>query len=94
MLVLNWRAHTLYFPYTGFLGSCEAEQMWQKALQIWQIWHTPGVLFRNIKTLSCFVQAVEEEDKMTPEQLAIKNVGKQVRTKFQASANKTFIYTY
>lgn len=24
-------------------------------------------------------QAVEEEDKMTPEQLAIKNVGKQVR---------------
>lgn len=25
-----------------------------------------------------FLQAVEEEDKMTPEQLAIKNVGKQV----------------
>lgn len=30
-------------------------------------------------------QAVEEEDKMTPEQLAIKNVGKQVTKKFQAS---------
>lgn len=31
-------------------------------------------------TFSAFPpQAVEEEDKMTPEQLAIKNVGKQVR---------------
>ena len=26
----------------------------------------------------CFLQAVEDEDTMTPEQLAIKNVGKQV----------------
>lgn len=57
-------------------------------------WHAPGVLLCNIKTLSCFLQAVEEEDKMTPEQLAIKNVGKQVRTKVQASDKKTFIYAY
>ena len=28
--------------------------------------------------LSVFLQALEEEEKMTPEQLAIKNVGKQV----------------
>lgn len=28
------------------------------------------------------LKAVEEEDKMTPEQLAIKNVGKQVRRKY------------
>lgn len=32
---------------------------------------TPSFVFHS--------QAVEEEDKMTPEQLAIKNVGKQVR---------------
>lgn len=40
-----------------------------------------GKLNLGFETLS-FVfhsQAVEEEDKMTPEQLAIKNVGKQVR---------------
>lgn len=34
----------------------------------------------NLKSVLCVhSQAVEEEDKMTPEQLAIKNVGKQVR---------------
>lgn len=34
----------------------------------------------QVLTFSTFpLQAVEEEDKMTPEQLAIKNVGKQVR---------------
>lgn len=40
-----------------------------------------GKAHLDFETLS-FVfqsQAVEEEDKMTPEQLAIKNVGKQVR---------------
>lgn len=30
-------------------------------------------------TVTFLLQAVEEEDKMTPEQLAIKNVGKQVK---------------
>lgn len=42
---------------------------------------TVGKVNLEFETLS-FVfrsQAVEEEDKMTPEQLAIKNVGKQVR---------------
>lgn len=42
---------------------------------------TVGTVNLEFETLS-FVfhsQAVEEEDKMTPEQLAIKNVGKQVR---------------
>jgi len=31
----------------------------------------------------CLLQSLEEEEKMTPEQLAIKNVGKQVQTGIQ-----------
>lgn len=39
-----------------------------------------GKVNTEFRTLLCVhSQAVEEEDKMTPEQLAIKNVGKQVR---------------
>lgn len=53
----------------------------------WRKWtdHTDDLLLVIIKSAlalrkDCvWTQAVEEEDKMTPEQLAIKNVGKQVR---------------
>lgn len=39
-----------------------------------------GKVNTEFRALLCVhSQAVEEEDKMTPEQLAIKNVGKQVR---------------
>lgn len=34
------------------------------------------------------LKAVEEEDKMTPEQLAIKNVGKQVKEIFYSRLQK------
>lgn len=40
-------------------------------------WEKVNTEFRTL--LCVHSQAVEEEDKMTPEQLAIKNVGKQVR---------------
>lgn len=37
------------------------------------------------------LKAVEEEDKMTPEQLAIKNVGKQVKEIFYSRLQNTVL---
>ncbi len=62
-----------------------SEVKWEAEMQLFCRIFKFNVFVKYIIIFSYFVfvpQAVEEEDKMTPEQLAIKNVGKQVISSF------------